>query len=297
MTAQALAEQLEVSERTIYRDIESLSMAGIPLYTERGPGGGCELLDGYQTKLTGLTIAEIRALFLSGNFNSLTDLGLNQVLEDALLKLSAALPATSRIQAEQVRQRIHIDTTQSTCSSQIHSHLELIQEALWQDCTLQLTYGYSQRNIDPYGLVSKAGTWYLIGASAGTLQVVRVPHIQSIQLTQHHFTRPNNFDLVAYWDQHVALTSNRSPMTGRGSRIFKKTILKTNQAAATPQKATYPTSTPYKKKTSLHLHAMTITLAPIKKTQNDMACPVYSAGAPWNLSQSLLNPDQACPGR
>ncbi|GCE23769.1 helix-turn-helix transcriptional regulator [Dictyobacter kobayashii] len=168
MTAQALAEQLEVSERTIYRDIEALSYAGIPLYTERGPGGGCELLDGYQTKLTGLTAPEVRALFLVSISIPLADLGLGQALEDALLKLSAALPAHSRENATQVRQRIHMDTTRPTHSRPMASHLELIQEAIWQDYTLLLTYKGDHRHlIDPYGLVSQRGAWYLVGASAG----------------------------------------------------------------------------------------------------------------------------------
>src|SRR5260370_530860 len=93
MTARELAEHMEVSERTIYRDIEALGMAGIPVYAERGPGGGCTLLDGYQTRLTGLTEAEIRALFLLNMTHPLADLGLDKALDDALLKLSAALPA------------------------------------------------------------------------------------------------------------------------------------------------------------------------------------------------------------
>ena len=93
LTARELAEQLEVSERTIYRDIEALGMAGIPVYSERGPGGGCMLVDGYQTRLTGLTEAEIRALFLLNMVGPLAELGLDKTLDDALLKLAAALPA------------------------------------------------------------------------------------------------------------------------------------------------------------------------------------------------------------
>src|SRR5713226_181059 len=102
MTAHDLAIQLEVSERTIYRDLDALSIAGIPVYTERGPGGGCSLVDGYQTRLTGLTEAEIRALFLFNMAGPLADLGLGKALDDALLKLEAALPAASRAKAEQV---------------------------------------------------------------------------------------------------------------------------------------------------------------------------------------------------
>src|SRR5579864_4277793 len=111
MTARDLAERLEVSERTIYRDLEALSTAGVPVYAERGPGGGCMLIDGYHTNLTGLTEAEVRALFAFRATGPLADLGLDKALDDAMLKLSAALPATHRSGAEQVPQRIHLDTS------------------------------------------------------------------------------------------------------------------------------------------------------------------------------------------
>ncbi len=232
MTAQALAEQLEVSERTIYRDIEALSFAGIPLYTERGPGGGCELLDGYQTRLTGLTAPEVRALFLLSISTPLADLGLDQALEDALLKLSAALPAASRENATQVRQRIHMDTTRPTHARPMISHLERIQEAIWHDYTLCLTSQSGHRCfIDPYGLVSQRGAWYLVGASVGAMQVVRVTHIQAVELTEQHFTRPAGFDLAAYWAERDSLTYH-FPAGARDSRTVKKAKLKTDLSAA-----------------------------------------------------------------
>lgn len=227
MTAEALAEQLEVSERTIYRDIEALSLAGIPLYSEPGPGGGFELLDGYQTRLTGLTAPEVRALFLLHTFAPLTDLGLDQALKDALLKLSAALPAASRENAMQAPQRIHIATAQSTHCRSVIPHLETIQEAIWHDYTLRLTYrGYHRRSIDPYGLVSQSGTWYLVGASAGMIQAVCVAHIQAAEMTEQHFTRPTGFDLAAYWTEHTALI-NRSQVNGRGQKTLKKLKMRT----------------------------------------------------------------------
>ncbi|GCE29101.1 hypothetical protein KDA_45850 [Dictyobacter alpinus] len=220
MTARALAEQLEVSERTIYRDIEALSFAGIPLYTERGPGGGCELLDGYQTRLTGLTTPEVRALFLLGTSTPLADLGLGQALENALLKLSAALPAASRANARQVRQRIHMDTTQPTPSRPISSNLELIQQAIWHDYTLRLrlTGNGHHKLIDPYGLVSQHGNWYLVGASAGMMQVIRVTSIQTTELTDQPFSCPTEFNLATYWAEHVSMTTHS---TANG-RLLKK---------------------------------------------------------------------------
>ena len=250
MTAQALAEHLEVSERTIYRDIEALSFAGIPLYTERGPGGGCELLDGYQTRLTGLTTPEVRALFLLSISTSLADLGLDQALEDALLKLSAALPAASRENATQVRQRILMDTTRPTHARLMISHLERIQEAIWHDYTLCLTYqGNHRRFIDPYGLVSQRGTWHLVGASAGTMHVVRVTQIQAAELTDQHFTRPTEFDLATYWAERASLT-NHSPAGGRSSQAQKKAIMRADVSThISLQRHTHTTLARNKKKT------------------------------------------------
>jgi len=249
MTAQALAEHLEVSERTIYRDIEALCFAGIPLYTERGPGGGYELLDGYQTRLTGLTAPEVRALFLLSISTPLADLGLDQALEDALLKLSAALPAASRENATQVRQRIHMDTMRPTHSRPVISHLELLQEAIWHDYTLHLTsQGDHRRFIDPYGLVLQRGVWYLVGASAGAIQVVRVTHIRAAELTDQHFTRPTAFDLATYWAEYLSLT-NHSPASGRGSQALKKAKLTADVSTRIPpQRGVHTARAQHKKK-------------------------------------------------
>ena len=219
MTARELAECLEVSERTIYRDIEALSSAGIPLYTEPGPGGGCELIDGYQTKLTGLTRAEVRALFLLKVSGPLADLGLSQVLEDAQLKLSAVLPPAFRSDAIQVRQRIHMDTSLPEPSHCIPSYLTLLQEAIWQDRTLCLSYDrHTGKLVDPYGLVSRARTWYLVGAVEGEMRILRVSRIRAVEMTEQHFTRPAEFDLAAYWAEHY--TPRQRPHTSH--RQIKK---------------------------------------------------------------------------
>jgi predicted DNA-binding transcriptional regulator YafY len=203
MTARELAECLEVSERTIYRDIEALSAAGIPLYTEPGPGGGCELIDGYQTKLTGLTRAEVRALFLLSISGPLADLGLAQALEDAQLKLSAVLPPTFRTDAMQVRQRIHMDTSLPESPHCVPPYLELLQEAIWRDRTLCLSYDrHTRQPVDPYGLVLRARTWYLVGAIEGEMHILRVSRIRAAEMTSQHFIRPAEFDLAAYWTEH-----------------------------------------------------------------------------------------------
>jgi predicted DNA-binding transcriptional regulator YafY len=145
MTARELAEQLEVSERTIYRDMEALGIAGIPVCAERGPGGGCFLIDGYQTKLTGLNEAEIRALFLFKMARPLADLGLSKALNDAMLKLSAALPVEQRSDAEQVRQRIHLDMEDWQQNAPSVPHLQTIQEAVWHDRKLYVKYPMRER--------------------------------------------------------------------------------------------------------------------------------------------------------
>ncbi len=217
MTAHDLASQLEVSERTIYRDLEALGTAGVPVYTERGPGGGCSLIDGYQTRLTGLTDAEVRALFLFNLAGPLADLGLGRAMDDALLKLEAALPAASRAKVEQIRQRFHLDTTWWYHSTAGSSSLQTIQEALWQDHKLCLVYresdgSWSEYALDPYGLVSKADIWYLVGVCNDTYHVLRVSRIIRATLLDEQFSRLADFNLAQYWSEYCAqLETNHPP--------------------------------------------------------------------------------------
>lgn len=207
MTAHDLAEQLEVSERTIYRDLEALSIAGVPVYTERGPGGGCALIDGYQTRLTGLTTSEVQALFMLGSLTPLADIGLDSALDDALLKISASLPATSREQAEHMRQRVHIDAAWWGQVGDMKTTLEIVQQAIWQELRLHIVYGYDdgsrgEQVLEPYGLVAKAGDWYLVAACQSAYGVYRVARMQSVCLTGEYFVRMSDFDLAAYWSEY-----------------------------------------------------------------------------------------------
>jgi predicted DNA-binding transcriptional regulator YafY len=217
MTAHDLASQLEVSERTIYRDLEALGTAGVPVYTERGPGGGCSLVDGYQTRLTGLTDAEVRALFLFNRAGPLADLGLGRALDDALLKLEAALPVASREKVEQIRQRFHLDTTWWYHSDGGSSSLQTIQEALWQDRKLCLMYresdgSWSEYALDPYGLVSKADIWYLVGICNDMYHVLRVSRIIRATLLDDQFSRVPGFNLAQCWSEYCAqLETNHPP--------------------------------------------------------------------------------------
>jgi predicted DNA-binding transcriptional regulator YafY len=224
MTARELADQLEVSERTIYRDIEALGIAGIPIYAERGPGGGCSLLDGYQTRLTGLTETEVRALFLV-NINAaqpLADLGLDHALDDALLKLSVALPTSQRDDAERVRRFIHLDMTGNDHCEKDNLYLHTIHEALWHERKLCLMFNvgngtFREQLVEPYGLVSKTNAWYLVGVSDGEKQVYPLSLIASATLTNEQFARPTDFDLPGYWTNYTAqrmrATENRPART------------------------------------------------------------------------------------
>jgi len=204
MTAGALAQQLEVSERTIYRDLEALSMAGVPVYSEHGPGGGYTLLDSYRTTLTGLTESEVRTLFMSGVSGPLADLGLAEALEIALLKLAASLPESQQKRAERMRQRIHLDAVSWFQSSESVPHLHALQEAVWRDQRVRIVYRRSdgevrERTIAPYGLVAKASIWYVVASIGEDMRVYRVSRIQSLQFLDEHFERPPDFDLPAYW--------------------------------------------------------------------------------------------------
>ena len=167
VTALALAEELEVSERTIYRDVEALSGAGVPLYAERGPGGGIALLEEYRTNLTGLNSDEARALFMLSIPSPLLQLGVGPDLTAAMFKLSAALPESRRREQQAARQRIHLDAAWWGQSGLPGPHLGVVQQAVWQDRRLRIVtrtlFGAEiELNVDPLGLVAKASEWYLV---------------------------------------------------------------------------------------------------------------------------------------
>lgn len=223
MTAGELSDHLEVSERTIYRDLEALSMAGIPLYSEHGPGGGYALLDSYRTNLTGLTEAEVRTIFLSGVYAPLADLGLADALEVALLKLSAALPEAQQHRAERMRQRIHLDAIPWFQTREAVPYLQNLQEAIWEDQQVRITYRRSdgqlrEYTIDPYGLVAKSNIWYVVARRDVGMRVFRVSRIQTLIVTAENFERPPGFDLAAYWGewcQQFERSLQRWPVTLR----------------------------------------------------------------------------------
>jgi predicted DNA-binding transcriptional regulator YafY len=212
MTAQKLGEELEVSVRTIYRDIDALSAAGVPVYAERGPGGGCELIEDYRTNLTGLTEDEVRALFMLSIPAALDELGVGGELKAALRKLAAALPAARRRDEEMVRQRIHLDWAGWFQPEEPAPHLRTMQRAVWEDRRLRLTYRLQvgphveqfERTVDPYGLVAKAGVWHLVCAGDGRTRVYRISRVLDARITDEQFERSGDFDLAAFWESWCA---------------------------------------------------------------------------------------------
>jgi len=204
LTAQELARELEVTERTVYRDVTALSAAGVPVYTERGPGGGISLLEDYRTNLTGLTPAEVRALFMLSIPAPLDQLGVGAELRAALLKLSAALPNSRRVDEASARQRIHLDSSDWFQSEEQTPQLATVQTALWQNRLLEISYRAQfgtevEMLIEPYGLVAKTSTWYLAGARDGQLRAWRVSRIQSARALPETFQPPSGFDLPTFW--------------------------------------------------------------------------------------------------
>lgn len=211
MTAEALAAIFEVSVRTIYRDIDQLSAADVPVYADRGPGGGFQLLDNYRTKLTGLSPAEAETLFLAGLPGPAAELGLADVLMSAQLKLTAALPERARASARRIGARFHLDPIDWFRSADAARLLPTIAQAVWNETCVDIRYkrgaGSVARRLRPLGLVLKAGIWYLVaqvGAQAVAqvgeqTRTYRVANILDLAVTQERFERPRDFDLVQFW--------------------------------------------------------------------------------------------------
>ncbi|MFJ1933333.1 helix-turn-helix transcriptional regulator [Kitasatospora sp. NPDC088160] len=211
MTAQQLADELEVSVRTVYRDLEALGAAGIPLFGEAGHGGGYRLLDGYRTRLTGLTADESQALFLAGLPGPAAELGLGEVLAAAQLKLRAALPAELRERAGLIQERFHLDAPGWYGDVDETPHLAAVAAALWDRRRVWVRYRRwkapteVERRLEPYGLVLKAGRWYLVAAAGGANpRTYRVDQILELLELEEEFEIPASFDLVAHWRDRLA---------------------------------------------------------------------------------------------
>lgn len=212
VTAQELASELEVSVRTVHRDVDSLSTAGVPVYTKRGPAGGIALVERYRSDLTGLTKDEVRALFMMSIPQALTELGVDQELRAAMLKLSAALPSTMREDEQGVRLRIYLDPTpwEGHPTLEPAYDLQILHNALWKLRVLEIRHKSWMRPdmeplqamIHPYGLVAKAGKWHLVGKRYDHIAVLRVDRIVEVQETDKTFERSHDFDLVGFWKSY-----------------------------------------------------------------------------------------------
>jgi predicted DNA-binding transcriptional regulator YafY len=207
MSARELADELGVSIRTVYRDMSSLQTAGIPIYADAGRAGGYRLLDGYRTRLTGLTTEEAQALFLTGVPKAADDLGLGAVVAGAERKLEAALPPELRERAETVRARFHLDAPGWYDDGEATPHLSVVAGAVWEQRRVAVLYrrwkepSVVRRVLDPLGIVLKAGRWYLVGRTDddASPRTYRVGQILEAEMTAESFDRPADFDLAAHW--------------------------------------------------------------------------------------------------
>jgi predicted DNA-binding transcriptional regulator YafY len=256
MTAAQLAEELEVSVRTVYRDVESLHAAGIPLYADAGHSGGYHLVDGYRTRLTGLSAGEAEALFLSGIPGPAAELGLGEALAGAQLKLRAALPPELRAQADRMRSRFHLDAPGWYAQDKDVPYLSRVADAVWRSQVLDVRYRRWKaptdvdRCLEPYGLVLKAGRWYLIAKHRQELEpqpgqgaeqehdrvrrarTYRVDQIIEVTVRDEGFQPPEDFDLADCWqhqqaDFHARLHSDEAVV-----RLSPRAVPHLTEAAA-----------------------------------------------------------------
>lgn len=207
LTAEALAGEFEVSVRTIYRDIDALSLAGVPVYADRGPGGGFALLDGYRTKLTGLTEQEAHTLILAGLPGPAAQLGLGQAMADAQLKVLSALPEGPGAAAMKAQARIHLDPVGWFRQADGGDWLTVLADGLWRDRKLAVRYGPRRPValvLEPLGLVLKAGAWYLVARSKGEARTYRCSQVISAEVLEEGFERPARFELARHWTRAQA---------------------------------------------------------------------------------------------
>jgi predicted DNA-binding transcriptional regulator YafY len=207
MSATALARELEVSVRTLHRDVDELTAAGVPVYAERGRAGGFQLMPGWKTTLTGFTPAEAEAVFLTGLAGPASDLGLGAKVQSAQLKLMAALPAPWRGKAGRISSRLHLDPVEWYRESEPVPFLSTAATAVWEDRQLAISYESwtqtARRTLHPLGLVMKAGVWYLVAAHDRKVRTWRIASILDAVLVDKPVVRPKGFDLAAYWRESV----------------------------------------------------------------------------------------------
>jgi predicted DNA-binding transcriptional regulator YafY len=208
LTAEQLAQEFEVSVRTIYRDIEQLCAAGIPILSDRGPGGGFQLVEGFRTKLTGLAAPEAEALLMIGLPQAAATIGLGAAAKSAERKLLASLPAPLSEEAQRLGARFHFDPIDWYRSPEASDRLPLLARAVLDQHPIEMTYSSwtatREWRVEPLGLVLKAGRWYLVAGADQRVRIFNTASIQKLQLQAEHFTRPDSFDLTEYWSSEIA---------------------------------------------------------------------------------------------
>ncbi|MFI9149201.1 helix-turn-helix transcriptional regulator [Streptomyces sp. NPDC053367] len=209
MTAAELARELEVSERTVTRDAQALSEAGVPVYADRGRAGGYRLIGGYRTRLTGLARSEAEALFLSGVPGALREMGLQDAASAARLKVSAALLPSLRDASRTAAQRFHLDAPGWFREPETPGLLPAVAEAVWDDRVLAARYRRGgeevARVLEPYGLVLKAGVWYLCARvpADGVFRTYRIDRFTGVEPREDRFRREEDFDLPGFWAEQA----------------------------------------------------------------------------------------------
>jgi predicted DNA-binding transcriptional regulator YafY len=207
MTVRQLADSLEVSERTLYRDIEALTVAGIPICTQPGVNGGVFLDENYRVSLTGLNRDEAGVLLTFAQEPALKHLGLSEPLQSALRKLTATLPDSHRLASDRLTQRFHIDPKNWFQTLDRPSFFLELQQAVWEDRVIRVMYHpvenqRSERLIEAHGLVCKANVWYLVGRRpepAAEMHNYRISRFEAVTVLPDSFTRDPNFQLAVYW--------------------------------------------------------------------------------------------------
>ncbi|GAA2517356.1 helix-turn-helix transcriptional regulator [Winogradskya humida] len=261
MTARALADELEVSIRTVYRDVESLGASGVPVYADRGPAGGYQLLDGYRTRLTGLTEGEASTLFLSGVPGPAAELGLGSMLAAAELKLRASLPGELADRADRVRDRFHLDAPGWFRVGESTPHLAAVADAVWRERQLDVRYRRWKaprevtRTLSPLGVVLKAGRWYLVALSGERVTAYRVVNVLDASVRDEPALRPEGFDLAGFWQEWtdryersvytgVATVRMTSSALARMQYVFPPEMTRVAQSAASePDESGWLTTT------------------------------------------------------
>jgi predicted DNA-binding transcriptional regulator YafY len=215
MTARELAGELEVSLRTVYRDVEALAAAGVPVYAEQGRAGGYRLVDGYRTRLTGLTEDEALSLFVVGLPGPAADLGLSAQAASAERKLLAALGPSQRVRAGRLRDRFSLDTSAWYHPAEQPPYLADLATAVLEDRVVDIAYRRWQapreveRRLAPYGLVLKSGTWDLVAAGDDSVRTYRVANVLRLTATGERFERPADFVLGEFWREHLVRFDER----------------------------------------------------------------------------------------